>query len=98
IRDFHVTGVQTLLFRSSKRLVEEMGGEIGVESVWGEGATFWFTLKADVDDHGALTDTFRAFRQQPVALLEADEHARLGLYHMLRSEERSEGDEGGSRW
>ena len=68
----------------SKRLVEEMGGEIGVESVWGEGATFWFTLKADVDDHGALTDTFRAFRQQPVALVEADEHARLGLYHMLR--------------
>src|SRR5690606_829328 len=68
----------------SKRLVEEMGGEIGVESVWGEGATFWFTLKADVDDHGALTDTLRAFRQRPVALLEADEHARLGLYHMLR--------------
>src|SRR5690606_33451756 len=69
----------------SKRLVEEMGGEIGVDSVWGEGATFWFTLKADIDDHGALTDTFRAFRRQPVALIEADEHARLGLYHMLRS-------------
>src|SRR5690606_6671357 len=68
----------------SQGLVEEMGGEIGVDSVWGEGATFWFTLKADVDDHGALTDTFRAFRQQSVTLVEADEHARLGLYHMLR--------------
>jgi len=28
----------------SKRLVELMGGEIGVESVEGQGATFWFTV------------------------------------------------------
>jgi PAS domain S-box-containing protein len=31
----------------SRRLVEMMDGEIGVESVPGEGATFWFTIKLE---------------------------------------------------
>src|SRR5690606_18170755 len=69
----------------SKRLVEEMGGEIGVDSTAGRGATFWFTLRVEIDEHTPVTDSFRAFRGASAVLVEQNEHARLGLYHMLRA-------------
>lgn len=30
-----------------RRIVQKLGGEVGVESVFGEGSTFWFTLPAE---------------------------------------------------
>jgi signal transduction histidine kinase/CheY-like chemotaxis protein len=34
----------------SKQLVELMGGEIGVESVYGQGSTFWFSLNLPISE------------------------------------------------
>ncbi len=39
----------------SKQLVELMGGEIGVESVCGEGTTFWFTVGLETVERHAQT-------------------------------------------
>ena len=44
IRRFQGTGLGLTI---SRHLVEMLGGEIGVESLLGQGSTFWFTLPAD---------------------------------------------------
>ncbi|MZR62190.1 response regulator [Alcanivorax sp. DP30] len=67
----------------SKRLVEGMGGEIGIESSEGNGATFWFTLRAERDPKQRPAMFTEELRHKTVTLVETDEYGRLGLYHML---------------
>jgi len=66
-----------------KRLVEGMGGEIGIDSTSGRGSTFWFTVRAERDGGGEPEAAPAALNGLSVTLVEANEHARLALYHML---------------
>ena len=66
-----------------KRLVEGMGGEIGIDSTSGRGSTFWFTVRAERDGSGEPEPAPVALKDLSVTLVEANEHARLALYHML---------------
>ncbi|WP_295470793.1 response regulator [uncultured Pseudomonas sp.] len=67
----------------SKRLIEQMGGEIGVESTPGVGSEFWISLKlpkARDDSEDPVVQPLQGVR---VAIMERHELARQALEHQL---------------
>ena len=68
----------------SKKLVELMGGDIGVESAAGEGATFWFSLCCvRVQGEAEADSGYRLALQRRAVVFDAHPLARLAYRHAL---------------
>ncbi len=67
----------------SKSLVEQMNGEIGLDSDLGRGSVFWFTIRTRLTDKGIVSEQPPLpFKQ--VLLCEPQELTRLSIGHQLQ--------------
>lgn len=81
-REFGGTGLGLVI---SKRLVEQMGGDIGLESQKDEGSTFWFNIKADVAPAIQQPHKRSDLTNFSLAVVEQRDMSRLALRHQAEN-------------
>ncbi|ROS04711.1 two-component system sensor histidine kinase BarA [Sinobacterium caligoides] len=81
-REYGGTGLGLVI---CKRLVEQMGGEIGLQSELGKGATFTFSLRAKLPSKAVDTPPMDALVDKHVGLYADNSAANLALRYQLES-------------
>lgn len=67
----------------TKAIVEQHGGKIGVDSVFGEGCNFWFELPVAITEGTIETDEDAPVLRQSVLVVEDDDHICDRLRHVV---------------
>lgn len=75
-REFGGTGLGLVI---AKRLTEQMGGDIGIQSQVSQGSSFWFTMKAQLPETLQLTKKLPA--NTKLAIIEAQPQHQLSLQY-----------------
>ncbi len=71
----------------SKRLATLMGGEVGVESEYGRGSTFWFTAKLGISLQSIAEVNYSGFQKERMLVVDDNAQARIILSEMLKTME-----------
>lgn len=69
----------------SKRLIEQMGGEIGLESQIGQGSTFWMSLRLPIQANPLRTRSFDLLKGRRLMLYDSSALSQLALRQLLES-------------